>query len=38
MKSMPQVFALKELISPKVYPSGKTANICDYLPLDEAAI
>ena len=35
---MPQRFALKELIAPKVYPLGKNENIRDYLPLNEAAI
>jgi hypothetical protein len=35
---IPKHFALKELISPKVFPLGKNANIRDYLPLNEAAI
>jgi hypothetical protein len=34
-RRMPQRFALKELISPKVYPLGKNENIRDYLPLNE---
>ena len=35
---IPQRFALKELISPKVFPLGQNENIRDYLPLNEAAI
>ena len=37
-RATPPLFALKELISPTVFPLGKNANIRDYLPLNEAAI
>ena len=37
-RRLPPKFALKELISPKVFPLGKNENIRDYLPLNEAAI